>query len=101
MTRDVASVPKIEGVEFTSESPRDLVARLERDGHKTLALAGGGTIYAQFLKEGLVDELFLTIEPVLFGNGVPLCDGIERINLRLVETKPMGDQAVLLHYVRR
>ena len=55
MTHDVASAPKMEGVEFTNESPNDLIARLEREGHKTLALAGGGTIYAQFFKKNFVD----------------------------------------------
>lgn len=88
----------VEGIEYTSESPRDLVARLEQEGVATLALCGGAQIYGAFLKEALVDELFLTVEPVLFGNGVPLGVGFDRLNLELIETTMLNDQAILLHY---
>ncbi|OGL94921.1 hypothetical protein A2348_05540 [Candidatus Uhrbacteria bacterium RIFOXYB12_FULL_58_10] len=89
----------IEGVEWTSEPPADLVARLEREGVTRMALCGGAAIYDAFLSVGLVDELFLTVEPVLFGDGVPLFRNGARINLKLLETTKLGDSSVLLHYL--
>jgi dihydrofolate reductase len=86
-------------VEWTTDSPADLVARLDREGVPGLAICGGAAIYAQFLQAGLVDELFLTVEPVLFGDGISLATGVGRIDMRLVEVRPMGERAVLLHYV--
>ncbi|TAL49971.1 dihydrofolate reductase [Patescibacteria group bacterium] len=85
-------------VEFTNLPPRELLDDLTAQGVTTVALAGGSSIYSQFLQEGLVTDLYLTIEPVLFGNGVPLASGFERTDMRLVESIPLNDQAILLHY---
>ncbi len=87
-----------DGVEWTSESPADLVARLEQEGVTRLALCGGAAVYDAFLSAGLVDELFLTVEPVLFGGGVPLFHNDARISLKLLDTTKLGEAAVLLHY---
>lgn len=98
ITKNPAGEQPMEGVEYTSEDPRSLVARLQSEGVASLALAGGSSVYSQFLAAGLVSELFLTVEPVLFGDGVPLAGGFERLNLKLVDTSKLNDQAVLLHY---
>lgn len=89
---------EVEGVEFTNESPTDLVKRLAGEGVETLALGGGASIYGQFLDAGLVDDVFLTLEPFLFGNGVPLGEKFARVNLELVETRKLNARSVLLHY---
>ncbi len=98
ITKNPAAEQAIEGVEYTSDDPKTLVARLEAEGIASLALAGGSSVYSQFLSAGLVNELFLTVEPVLFGNGVPLASGFDRLNLKLIETSKLNDQAILLHY---
>jgi riboflavin biosynthesis pyrimidine reductase len=42
-------------------------------------LLGGGQIYSAFLDAGLVDALWLTVEPVVIGKGgTPLADGLVR-----------------------
>lgn len=94
----MSSAVGMDDVEWTSESPADLVARLEREGVTRIALCGGAAIYDAFLSAGLVDELFLTVEPVLFGGGVPLFANGTRINLKLLDTTKLGESAVLLHY---
>jgi len=86
-------------VEFTSEQPRELLERLQKEGIESVIIAGGSSIYSQFLSEGLITEVFLTVEPVLFGNGVSLASGFERINLSLVESTRLGEGSVLLHFV--
>lgn len=88
----------VKGVETTSESPADLIARLDREGQQTLAICGGANVYAQFLQQDLVDEIFLNVHPVLFGKGVPLLKDAVYRKLELLETKDIGDQTVLLHY---
>ncbi|MBI2475497.1 dihydrofolate reductase [Candidatus Uhrbacteria bacterium] len=86
-------------VEFTSEQPCKLLERLQKEGVENVVIAGGSSIYSQFLKEKLVTEIYLTVEPVLFGDGVPLASGFGRINLKLDEVTQLGDQAVLLHFL--
>nr|AIA11637.1 RibD C-terminal domain protein [uncultured bacterium] len=87
-----------EGVETTKEAPADLLARLEKEGVKAVAICGGGAIYNLFMSEGLVDELYLTVVPLLFGQGVTLFNGELDSKLDLTETTPLADGSLLLHY---
>lgn len=87
-----------EGVETTDQDPRALVARLEREGAKALAICGGATIDKLFMDSGIVDELYLTVEPVLFGAGVPLFGGAVQAKLELRESRQLSDNTILLHY---
>ena len=98
MTRDPGKETPMPGVEFTNDEPQTLVNKLEQEGVAELALAGGSSIYGQFLQAGLVTDVFLTIEPVLFGSGVPLAQGFDRVALKLVSAKQLNPQAILLHY---
>lgn len=88
MTRSRISPPS--QVEFTSESPRDLLARLEREGVTGVVIAGGAEIYARFLNDGLVNDVLLTVEPVTFGSGTLLAPGFDLTRLELVSEEPLG-----------
>lgn len=106
MSREGGKVVRWEGgevkengtVEYTTLSPRELLDQLASQGVTTVALAGGSSIYSQFLHDGLVTNLYLTIEPHLFGSGVPLATGFERIDMRLIDVTRLGEKVVLLHY---
>jgi dihydrofolate reductase len=87
-----------EGVEVTSESPTDLLSRLEQEGVKEVALCGGASIYTIFLEQGLVDKLYLTIEGALFGNGVPFLNKELEIKMKLVSSTILGESTLLLEY---
>ncbi len=83
-------------LEFSNESPRELVNRLGRKGYKEMLLAGGGEINALFLKSSLVDELYLTIEPVIFGKGQALVADEElEISLQLIGVKRLNKKGTL------
>ncbi len=66
-------------------------------------VAGGGKLNAAFLEQGLIDEIFIDVEPVLVGEGLPFVDGsdfsIEGLNL--LETKQIGSDGIQLHYAVR
>lgn len=98
LCRDPEAQAPVEGVEFVKEGAEELVARLASEGVSGLALCGGATVYSQFLQAELVDELYLTVEPALFGEGIPLFTGGDRINMRFVDSMLLGDASVLLHY---
>lgn len=57
--------------EFISGQPQELLERLGAQGVKRIYLDGGSVI-RQFLEMGLVDELTLSVVPVLLGDGIPL-----------------------------
>lgn len=98
LTRDPSKESPMPGVEFTNDEPEILVRKLEHEGVTELALAGGSSIYGQFLKAGLVTDIYLTVEPILFGGGVPLAHGFERVLLHLESVQQLNPQTVLLHY---
>lgn len=97
-SHDPASVT-VEGVEATAEDPAALIERLEQEGAHAVAICGGAAIYDLFMQAGLVDELYLTISPLLFGQGLPLFTHELSVPLRLLDSTPLGDGAMLLHYV--
>lgn len=89
---------RISGVEITQRDPKELLDRFERQGQKEIAIIGGANIYTQFLKAGLIDEIYLTIEPLMFGQGMNLLAEELDVKLELKNTKKINDNAVLLRY---
>jgi len=89
---------QVEGIEPTDDTPQELVARLEKEGVPRLAVCGGTSVYEQFMQAGLVNELYLTVEPLLFGKGVPLFASELDNKLHLLDVQKLNDDAILLHY---
>ncbi len=58
-------------VSISQEAPAVLVARLSADGARHLYIDGGRTIQS-FLAAGLIDDLTVTVLPILLGAGKPL-----------------------------
>ncbi|MEK7510116.1 MAG: dihydrofolate reductase family protein [Patescibacteria group bacterium] len=87
-----------EGVEVTQKEPRELLQDLETRGYHEVAICGGATIYTMFMQAGVVDTLYLTIEPVLFGKGMTLFNKELDAKLQLVSMEKLGEHAVLLEY---
>src|ERR1035437_29563 len=56
-------------LEFTNESPLQLVTRFVKTGEEKMLIVGGAQIATSFLRDGFIDELWLTIEPKIFGKG--------------------------------
>ena len=84
-------------IEFTNESPLELTARFKREGHEQMLVVGGAHIATSFLKEQLIDELWLTIEPKIFGTGGNfVTEGKLDINLRLIHCEKVNEQGTLI-----
>jgi riboflavin biosynthesis pyrimidine reductase len=62
---DVAA--PVEVVKLDVPSPAAALADLRRRGVRALACEGGPTLFGSLLADGLVDELFLTLVPLLTG----------------------------------
>lgn len=59
----------------------------------------GGSVISQFLKHGLIDDLTLSIVPVLLGEGISLFQGLsQQQNLSLVSSKSFNTGLVQLYY---
>jgi dihydrofolate reductase len=88
-------------VETTNSSPEDLCKQLEAEGVTDLAICGGSTIYGLFVASGVVSELFITIEPVVFGTGLSLFDRELDTSYDLQEITELNQHTRLMHYVSR
>ncbi|MDD5110627.1 MAG: dihydrofolate reductase family protein [Patescibacteria group bacterium] len=95
--RAAESVPGV--LEFYRGSPAEVVAHLSGKGYQSAVLGGGPYTNASFLKAGLVDEVLITIEPKLFGNGMTFAKGQDLdVNLVYISSAPLGDNAVQIRY---
>ena len=84
--------------EITSDSPAELVTRLQKEGFPAAAVCGGAQIYNLFMKSGVVTDLYLTIEPKIFGTGVRLFADKLDVDLKLVACDKLNDNTLVLHY---
>lgn len=79
----------------------DQVRRLKSESERPVSI-GGPTLAALALRDGLVDEIHLYLNPVLVGGGTPALPQGVRVDLRLRDEHRFGNGVVHLHYdVRR
>lgn len=75
-----------------------LVGLLKTGGFHKLWIIGGGKLISELLNRRLLDELIVTVAPVLLGQGIPLFTGLQEFRqLRLEETRRYG-QFVEMNY---
>lgn len=88
----------VEGqLEFSDESPLELVKRMEHEGYTSLLLVGGSEVNESFLSSRLINECYITIEPKLFGSGKPLFAATNLdISLQLLDMKRLNAQGTIL-----
>ena len=80
-------------------SPEQAIKLLEEKGFSEILIAGGGILNSSFMQKGLVDEIYLDIEPFLFGKGFKLfADNDFETKLELLETKQLSKNVIQLHY---
>lgn len=99
LTHNTAAKPAQSNVVFTDKKPQVIVAMLESQGYSEAVIIGGTDTVSEFVKAGLVNEIILVVEPVLFGAGLPLLKDIEQeYKLALLDVKKLNDHTVQLHY---
>jgi dihydrofolate reductase len=59
-------------VETTTDEPAVLLKKLENRGYTEVAICGGSEIYTAFMRAGVVDRIYHTIEPIKFSSGVQI-----------------------------
>lgn len=88
-----------ENVEAVSGTPQSILADLREKGHENLALVGGANANTQFLVNSLVDEMYITVEPIIFGSGIKLFNDAFFYSLELISLKKLNEKGtIMLHY---
>ncbi len=87
---------------------KKLVRQLNSSGYRHVLVEGGPTLLGSFLKENLIDEIFLTIAPKIYGTEpgttLTLVEGVlfppkATKKLRLMSVKPIKDELFLRYKV--
>lgn len=88
------------GLVFSADEPKKLLESLAAGGYQKILVAGGATTNSRFLDAGVVDDMYITVEPLLFGSGAPLVGPLkEHKKLRLAGYEKLNEQGtVLLNY---
>lgn len=61
-----------ENVHFITEDVIEKISKLRKENGKDIWLVGGGKLITMLLNEDMVDEMIITIIPVIIGSGIPL-----------------------------
>ena len=91
-------LPETAGVKWVEGDPVDVLKELEKEGYTSALLGGGTYLNTLFLKNNLIDEIILTVEPKIFGSGLSLFDKQTDINLELKELKKINSNAFMVTY---
>jgi len=88
------------GVKLVSDNAGEFVRSLKNESGKDIWLMGGGILAASLMKERLVDEIGVAIQPILLGSGIPLFPDIGlQVDLQLLECKTYKNGIVGLKYL--
>jgi dihydrofolate reductase len=84
---------------ITVGSPKEAVDVLKEKGFNEFVVAGGGILNSSFLKEGLIDEIYLDVESLIFGKGIKLfSDDDFSVKLELLDVKKISKNLIQVHY---
>jgi len=83
----------------TNDSPNEILSMLKQKGFTTAFLAGGGQLNTSFAKKGLIDEIYLDVEPMILGQGIKIfADADFEFLLELINFKKLNPNTIQLHY---
>jgi len=93
--------PTVGSTTFYSGDLNELVSSLKRKEGKDIYVDGGAEIANEMLSENLIDEFYISVIPILLGNGISLFNNSRpQVRLKLISTKTYNKGLVQLHYLK-
>jgi dihydrofolate reductase len=84
-----------------SDNIVDEIKKIKQQPGKNILIFGSPSIVHQLIRDNLIDDYWLFVNPLLLGTGIPLFKNTkDRINLKLLENKVFDPGVVGLHYER-
>ena len=98
--RDLTAVPGLDIRVVQGDVVPVHAAMVEAAGGKNVWLVGGGELVGAFADEGLLDEIWLGMQPVFLGAGAPLLPRrLTSKRIRLESARKDGQQVLLVYSV--
>ena len=92
---------KEEGLENTrviADNLSENINKVKGQGDKNILIFGSPGASQSLLREGLIDEFWLFVNPIILCEGMPLFKNVTLTKLALVESKSFKCGVVALHY---
>jgi dihydrofolate reductase len=90
--------PQMKNVLWVKGNPKNVLKKLSKMGYKSAVLGGGSFLNTQFLKKKLIDEIWLTIEPKIFGDGLGVFGGDFDVDLKLLSVGKINKNSIVAKY---
>jgi len=85
--------------EIANGDLKDEINKLKSQDGKDILVYGGASFDSSLIKEKLIDEFYLLVNPLIMGNGKTIFKDLKEIQkLTLIESKVFDCGLVLLHY---
>jgi dihydrofolate reductase len=86
---------------FVAEPVAEFLTELKRRPGKSIWLVGGGELVGEAITHDLLDELILSVHPILLGEGIPLFPrGLPTRTLQFIRSETFNSGLVQLTYRR-
>ena len=86
-------------VEIGAPDVKQFAKKLRAADGKDIWMMGGAAVAGSFLDAGELDEMIVSVVPVMIGEGIPLFGPAHRqVELKLISSTPYPDGVVNLHY---
>lgn len=92
---------KDEHTTFVSGDIAECLKGLKQQEGKTIWLVGGSALVGEAIRHDLLDELIVSVHPLVLGDGVPLFPhGLPKTQFQLIQSEPFSTGLVQLTYRR-
>lgn len=111
--KQLTYIPKVVFSKTLNQSPwsntllakgdlKEEINRLKNQEGGDIMAYGGATFVSALIKEGLIDEFHLLVDPVIIGSGMPIFREVStKQNLMLVKSTAFDCGIVVLHFVSK
>ena len=80
-------------------SPKEALEVLKEHNFTKALIAGGRMLNTSFMQENLVNDVYIDVEPLLFGEGIKLfSDSSFVARMKLINIKNLSRNVIQLHY---
>lgn len=76
----------------------EAVRALKTQPGQNIAMDGSSVLVQTLAENDLIDDYYLLVYPVVLGSGKKIFPEGKRLNLRLVEAKPLASGVIVTHY---
>jgi len=97
---DYAEITRAGELEFHNTTVPEAVANLEARGRENCAVLGGARVFTDACSANLLDELWVTLEPLAFGQGERMFEGRVDFRFALSSAETLSKDTLLLKYRR-